>query len=1041
MPDTVCALVCRHYQAEAECACRSSEIPRIRTAAFAARCGRPPLAWEELEALRRRRDEPLVVFGGACIGRLDEEEAHRRGILLHRLNVCQDLVASPRMVESLIAQGSYLLTPGWLEDWRAELASQGSDPALVRDLWRESAKRLLLLDTGTGQGATGLQDLGERLGLPVEVLPVGLEHAQILLEREVLDARLRHQRALSETSLKLAQRQAADRATAMEFLSTLSRSLKEEEVARGIQDLFAMLFLADRVALEPLECDPGQPYLETPGGFQVTIGAPPGPRWILQVEGLANPYFKGHYLNLAVSTAGVCALALQNARTYRAVEESRTYQRLLLDILDTFYQPSGAEGDLARALGFVRAFARVDALVFRAEDGSLAHGVGYPESLEPLRCTRCLQALEAVPEALPPGLERTPRGSLWCNDLPGLQGNCPCVQAGFNAVATIQIRFAGGIVGAVQLHDRTPGRFNPALIEQLEGATRSIGIGLERRHAEESLRVVNRDLEARVQRRTQELATINRELRTEIQERIRAESSLEARSEELKARLRELHCLYEVSNLFEQRGRQMDELCRQAVQLVPLGWSRPAQTSARLRIDDRPFCSSPFVASAWSLLEPITIAGRLRGALEVFVADPGDRPPFHEEERTLLRSLADLIQGLVDHLEMEEEKQEVEQRLLQSQKLEALGTLAGGIAHDFNNALTPIITMADLSLMGLPEGSPLHKALGLIKQSGERAKGLVDQILLFSRKKARNLHPLAMQPLVEETLKFLRATLPTTLEIRAEVDGACRPVLGDPTQVQQILLNLCTNAYHAMQEAGGVLTLRLGETRLEAGDPRCSLGVAPGPYARIEVADTGQGMTREVQARIFEPFFTTKEQGKGTGLGLSVVHGIIASYRGHISVQSQPGRGTTFTILLPLAADEAPAPATPGSLPDLPRGTERILVVDDEPAIRSALESILASLGYRAVACGGAEEALERLRTDPQPFDLVVSDMTMPRITGLELARELRRIRPGLPVILCSGYSAEIQAGRLEEEGWAFVPKPFAIPQLAGALRRLLDRK
>ena len=1033
--------------------CQASDLQRVRVDCFPSRCGRPCLSWEELEAKRQRPDEPLVVFGGPCLGALDEAEARSRGLVLHHSENCQEMLLNVRLLQAFMNQGAYVLTPGWVAHWRAHLAEQGKDAALVRELWRESITSLLLLDTGVGEPEAPFRDLAAHLGLPGEILPLGLDHFQLLLERAILEARLRLEHARAEGSVQLAQRQAADRATALEFLGALSHSLKEADVIQGIVDLFRMLFHAEQVAFLPRAPEwattpEASSYLETDQGFLVPIATSVGLAGHLRVEGLAFPQFKTHYLNLAISMAGVCALAIQNAQTYRVVEESRAYQRLVLDVLDVFYQPRESEEDVSRVLGYLQSFAGVDALAMRLRDQerfAIDHRRGYPPTFTDLTCSRCLDSLVSLPtdglESVPAGAQRSLRGSLWINHLQDGETGCPCAAMGFRSVALVQLKLHGGVAGVIQLHHRQPGHFSPVLIERLEGVARSIGIGLERRWAEADLRRANRELESRVAQRTTELAHINQELRQEIQERTRAESHLEARSGELQVRLKELHCLYELSNLFEEHEGQVEVLGQRAIDLVPGGFSHPELTWGRLRLDDRAFCSGGFREGSTCLTAPITINGEARGSLEVFADPEPGVPAFLAEEQELVKSIADLIQGLVDHVEVEADKRRVEQQLLQSQKLEALGTLAGGIAHDFNNALTPIIALADLSLMKLGEESPLRRHIELIKVSGNRAKDLVDQILLFSRKQPPNLQALDLKPHVREVLRLIRATLPTTIEIQEELHLEEGLVLGDPTQIHQIVMNLCTNAYHAMQEGGGTLTVRLLPYRIFSGDDLCILGLAPGDYAQLEVADTGKGMSSELQARIFEPFFTTKGVGKGTGMGLAVVHGIVTSYHGHISVYSEPGQGTTFRIYLPITRECSATQAGPVNSADVPRGTEQILVVDDEGSIRQALCALLQTLGYRTLSAEGGPQALDYLRSEPGGVDLILTDMTMPKMTGLELAHQVHAQWPALPVVLCSGFSDRISAEGLLAEGiHEFVRKPYTAAQVAGALRRELDR-
>lgn len=373
----------------------------------------------------------------------------------------------------------------------------------------------------------------------------------------------------------------------------------------------------------------------------------------------------------------------------------------------------------------------------------------------------------------------------------------------------------------------------------------------------------------------------------------------------------------------------------------------------------------------------------------------------------------------------------LEKQLRQSQKLEALGTLAGGIAHDFNNVLTPILGYTEMAVDDLPPDSRVREGLGRVLAAAERARDLVKQILAFSRRAEQERHPLRLGDLVRETLQLVSATLPKTIAIRSTIDDGVGPVVADATQLHQVLLNLCTNAWHAMGDEGGVL-----EVTLDAAEGTVS---APGvPHARLTVRDTGCGMSAEVLDRIFEPFFTTKAVGEGTGLGLAAVHGIVRSHGGSVAVESEPGRGSAFQVFLPLAS-AAQGESRPPSGPP-PRGTESILFVDDEEAIAELGRRSLESLGYRVVATTSSVKALDLFRREPQRFDAVVTDQAMPELTGANLARELLAMRPGLPIVLCTGFSRSVTLEAAKELGVRrFLPKPATLAELGRAVREALD--
>ena len=383
----------------------------------------------------------------------------------------------------------------------------------------------------------------------------------------------------------------------------------------------------------------------------------------------------------------------------------------------------------------------------------------------------------------------------------------------------------------------------------------------------------------------------------------------------------------------------------------------------------------------------------------------------------------------------------LEEQLAQSQKLEAIGTLAGGIAHDFNNILAAIIGYSEiLTLFHIPKDSPARPDLDQVLRAAYRAKDLVGQILILSRKTELEKKPVLVSPIVREALKFLRSTLPATIEIRQSIESDMGKVLADATQIHQVVMNLCTNAGHAMAERGGVLGIRLDEADLDAPAAEKFQDLDPGPYLRLVVTDTGIGMNRATLERIFEPYFTTKEQGAGTGLGLAVTHGIIKNHRGAITVESEPGKGATFEVLLPRLAAEPVEFANDVSL-SIPGGNEHVLFIDDEEALVNMAQSSLGNLGYSVIVETGGNKALEVFRSNPESFDIVITDLTMPGMTGIELAERLKSVRPEIPIILCSGSIDESLREKAKSLGINdFLPKPVGVHALAEAVRRVLDK-
>jgi PAS domain S-box-containing protein len=384
------------------------------------------------------------------------------------------------------------------------------------------------------------------------------------------------------------------------------------------------------------------------------------------------------------------------------------------------------------------------------------------------------------------------------------------------------------------------------------------------------------------------------------------------------------------------------------------------------------------------------------------------------------------------------QENQLQRQLIQSQKMEAIGTLAGGIAHDFNNILSAILGFAELALFDLAEGSRSHEDVSEVIKAGNRAKDLVRQILTFSRKTEQEFKPIDIVPLLNEALKFLRATLPSTIEIDTRLNAENAEVLCNPTMIQQILMNLCTNAAQAMKETGGTLTVNLSEIEVDIDGIGKQPQMPPGPYLRLTVSDTGPGIEPGHLGRIFDPYFTTKEKGEGTGLGLSVVHGIIQSLKGTVSVDSTPDQGTAFNVYLPRVIG---VPDSSVHQPQsLPTGSERILLADDEDALATMGRLMLGRLGYRVTVKTDSCEALEAFRSAPDQFDLIISDKTMPRLTGFDLAEEVKKIRPEMPIIICTGYSDETETEKAVRLGISrLVVKPLSLDDLAGAVRSALD--
>lgn len=405
---------------------------------------------------------------------------------------------------------------------------------------------------------------------------------------------------------------------------------------------------------------------------------------------------------------------------------------------------------------------------------------------------------------------------------------------------------------------------------------------------------------------------------------------------------------------------------------------------------------------------------------------------------TILRDAGGNITGHLSSGEDITDKKLLEAKLKQAQKMESIGILAGGIAHDFNNLLFPIIGMSELLLDDLPKGSPEHENACEIYEAGKRGGELVKQILAFSRQSEHKKMPVRIQQVLKEVLMLCRATIPSDIEIEHNIRTDCGTVMADPTQIHQVGMNLITNAYHSIERSGGKITVSLEQKELQAKD-MADKDLEPGAYVVLQVMDTGDGIHPAITGKIFEPYFTTKEKGKGTGLGLAVVYGIIKDHGGDIHVASRLGEGTTFSAYFPLKSRQAESEIS-GETESAQTGNEKILLVDDEKSISKLETQILERLGYQVVSHISSVEALARFRETPDEFDLVITDMTMPNLTGVELTRKIHSIRRDIPVIICTGFSErinEISAKSIGIKG--FLMKPVVKSELAKKVRQVLD--
>ena len=387
--------------------------------------------------------------------------------------------------------------------------------------------------------------------------------------------------------------------------------------------------------------------------------------------------------------------------------------------------------------------------------------------------------------------------------------------------------------------------------------------------------------------------------------------------------------------------------------------------------------------------------------------------------------------------DLEEKQIAYESRLQQAQKIEAIGTLAGGIAHDFNNILTPILGNTELILRSGEADLKSQENLKEIYSATMRAKALIKQILTFSRQDIVESRPINIAVIVKEALRFIRATIPATIDIRTVIERDSDLIIGDPTQVHQIIMNLMTNAYHAMETTGGRITVSIGPVEREFGKEK---DMKASKFVCLCVADTGEGIVEQVREKIFDPFFTTKQQGKGTGLGLSVVHGIVSSMGGYITVSSIPGSGTEFKIFFPVFETEFES-SEPVISTTFKQGFERILLVDDEKNVVQVERNMLAFLGYDVQPFTNSAEALQQFEKNPHAFNLVITDMEMPLLSGGKLAEKIKAIRPDVPIMLCSGFSENISKERLFSGNIdVFLAKPVSMTEFSNEIRKLLEK-
>jgi PAS domain S-box-containing protein len=543
---------------------------------------------------------------------------------------------------------------------------------------------------------------------------------------------------------------------------------------------------------------------------------------------------------------------------------------------------------------------------------------------------------------------------------------------------------------------------------------------------EQALRQTQNDLQERVEERTAKLSTSNALLQQEIAERKRAEehlvrlaTAIEQAAESIILTDREGNVEY-VNPSFEQIS----------------GYPREEISGRNIRILKSNSHDDTFYRTMWNTI----IQGNVWTGHIISKQKSGALCEFETTISPVRGSSGEISDFVFVNRDVTHEVL-LQSQLRQAQKMEVIGTLAGGIAHDFNNILGAILGYTEMAVEDIPKNTSTHTYLKEVLRATLRAKDLVKQILAFSRQgETQARQPIEIAPVIKEALKLLRATFPATIELRQQISAHSLTVMGDPTELHQIVMNLCANAAHAMRDRGGILEVTIGEVELDAASAEVHENLQPGSYVQLTVRDTGHGMDAATLDRIFDPYFTTKGVSEGSGLGLAVVRGIVKRHEGAISVRSKPERGTVFEILFPRIEKAQEQPEN--EFEPLTGGTEHILFVDDEEPLATLGEWMLVQLGYRVTARTNSLEAMELFRSEPDAFDLVITDYTMPNMTGVDLAKAMLQIRPDIPIVLCTGYSEMISEDTAKEMGIrAFVMKPVLRQNIARVIRKVLNEE
>ncbi|MBF0477421.1 MAG: PAS domain-containing protein, partial [Deltaproteobacteria bacterium] len=591
-------------------------------------------------------------------------------------------------------------------------------------------------------------------------------------------------------------------------------------------------------------------------------------------------------------------------------------------------------------------------------------------------------------------------GSFWSNNTTRLLASTTeadrqaktrnrCNGEGYESVALIPLRLQDETFGLFQFNDRGIGRFSPEKIALLEELVDYVAIALAKLMAEEALLEAGQRL--RLATTAGHLGIWDLDLKNNV--------------------------LFWDDRMFEIYG-----VAREAFPVCSEVWETCLHPDDRAMVQDE---------------RRAALGGEKTYDFDFRIIRPDGSVRYIKTNGMVIRDAEGRPIRMIGLNQDITDRKHIEERLRQTQKMEAIGTLSGGIAHDFNNILGSVFGYAEMALSDAESGLANPGFIEEILKAAQRAKDLVKQILILSRKSSQEKKIFEVQEIINEVLKLLRASLPSNIIFKQSISAERSTILGDPSQIHQVLLNLCVNGAHAMQENGGTLSIGLSDFILDADSSPKYLDLAPGSYLNLSVGDTGHGIEPNILDRIFEPFFTTKEKGKGTGMGLAIVHGIVKNHGGDISVAGGPGLGAVFNILLPLSDKQMEQVDSDGEV--IPGGTERILFVDDEPGLVEIGQKQLNRLGYKVTGKTSSVEALEAFLEHPENFDLVITDMTMPNMTGKKLGREIMRVHPEIPIILCTGFSEIMNEEEAEQTGFkGFMMKPLDVGEMAGLIRKVL---